>query len=127
MNNKITPLSNGDFRVEPLEEVGKWMDERRVMAYKEKICPKCNSKHTKRGEFCSRSCGNSRPLTKEQKQKIGAAKSAWLTSGDEKAEAAIHSFTSLGNNKVADPVAPIVSRDIGHNRFVEDGDLWEEV
>jgi hypothetical protein len=100
---------------------------RRVMAYKEKICPKCNSKHNKRGEFCSRSCGNSRPLTKEQKQKIGAAKSAWLTSGDEKAEAAIHSFTSLGNNKVADPVAPIVSRDIGHNRFVEDGDLWEEV
>jgi hypothetical protein len=28
MNNKITPLSNGDFRVEPLEEVGKWMDDK---------------------------------------------------------------------------------------------------
>jgi len=97
------------------------------MAYKEKTCPKCDSKHNKRGEFCSRSCGNSRPLTKEQKQKIGAAKSAWLTSGDEKAEAAIHSFTSLGNNKVADPVAPIVPRDAGYGRYVEDGDLWEEV
>jgi hypothetical protein len=97
------------------------------MAYKEKVCPKCSNKHNKRGEFCSRSCGNSRPLTKEQKQKIGAAKSAWLTSGDEKAEAAIHSFTSLGNNKVAEPIAPLVPRDIGHNRFVEDGDLWEEV
>lgn len=27
MNNKIKPLPNGDFRVEPLAEVGKWMDE----------------------------------------------------------------------------------------------------
>ena len=27
MNNKITPLPNGDFRVEELAEVGKWMDE----------------------------------------------------------------------------------------------------
>ena len=27
MNNKITPLPNGDFKVEPLAEVGKWMDE----------------------------------------------------------------------------------------------------
>ena len=97
------------------------------MAYKEKVCPNCNSKHTKRGEFCSRSCGNSRPLTKEQKKKIGAAKSAWLTSGDEKAEAAIHSFTSLGNNKVAEPIAPIVPRDVGYGRYVEDGDVWEEV
>ena len=27
MNNKITPLPNGDFKVEELAEVGKWMDE----------------------------------------------------------------------------------------------------
>ena len=27
MNYKITPLSNGDFKVEPLAEVGKWMDQ----------------------------------------------------------------------------------------------------
>jgi hypothetical protein len=27
MNNNIKPLPNGDFIVEPLTEVGKWMDE----------------------------------------------------------------------------------------------------
>jgi hypothetical protein len=27
MNNKIKPLPNGDFKVEDLAEVGKWMDE----------------------------------------------------------------------------------------------------
>ena len=97
------------------------------MGYKEKICPKCNSKHNKRGEFCSRSCGNSRPLTREQKQKIGAAKSAWLTGGSEEAEVAVHNFVSGGNNKTAEPIAPIVPRDAGYRRFVEDGDLWEEV
>jgi len=97
------------------------------MAYKEKTCPKCNSKHNKRGEFCSRSCGNSRPLTKEQKQKIGAAKSAWLTGGSEEAEVAVHNFVSGGNNKTPEPIAPIVPRDAGYGRYVEDGDLWEEV
>ena len=97
------------------------------MGYKEKTCPKCNSVHNKRGEFCSRSCGNSRPLTKEQKQKIGAAKSAWLTGGSEEAEVAVHNFVSGGNNKTAEPIAPLVPRDIGHGRYVEDGDIWEEV
>ena len=95
------------------------------MAYKEKVCPKCGAVHTKRGEFCSRSCGNSRPLTKEQKQKIGAAKSAWLTSGDDKAEAQVHSFTSLGANQTPDPVPPMRDN-MGSGRFVQDGDLWEE-
>ena len=95
------------------------------MAYKEKTCPKCNAVHNKRGEFCSRSCGNSRPLTREQKRKIGEAKSAWLTSGDDKAEAQVHSFTSLGNNQIPDPVPPMRDN-MGNGRFVQDGDLWEE-
>jgi hypothetical protein len=34
------------------------LEERRVMGYKSKTCPKCNAVHNKRGEFCSRSCGN---------------------------------------------------------------------
>ena len=97
------------------------------MAYKEKTCPKCGAVHTKRGEFCSRSCGNSRPLTREQKRKIGEAKSAWLTSGSDDADVAVHNFVSGGNNKTAEPIAPIVPRDAGYKRFVEDGDLWEEV
>jgi hypothetical protein len=97
------------------------------MAYKEKVCPKCGVTHNKRGEFCSRSCGNTRKHKPETKKKIGEAKHAWLTSGNEVAEAQVHSFTSLGNNKVADPVPPIVPKDVGYKRYVEDGDLWEEV
>jgi hypothetical protein len=94
------------------------------VAYKEKECRKCGVKHTKRGEYCSRSCGNSRPLTTEQKQKIGAAKSAWLTGGTDEAEVAIHTFTSGGANKPAEPIAPPTKSPLQSNQFVQDGDLW---
>ena len=97
------------------------------MAYKEKECRKCGVKHTKRGEFCSRSCGNSRPLTTEQKRKIGDAKSAWLTGGTDEAEVAKHNFTSGGNNKPAEPIAPHTKAPLQSNQFVQDGDLWTEV
>ena len=97
-----------------------------VMAYKEKICPKCSVKHTKRGEFCSRSCGNSRPLTPEQKRKIGQAKSEWLTGGTDEADAAVHNFTSGGNNKTPEPIAPLTKSPLKSNQFVQDGDLWTE-
>jgi hypothetical protein len=97
------------------------------MGYKSKTCPKCGVVHNKRGEFCSRSCGNQKKHKPETKALLAKKQSEWMTSGDERAEAQIHSFTSLGVNKSPEPVAPIVSRDIGHNRFVEDGDLWEEV
>ena len=96
------------------------------MAYKEKECRKCGVKHNKRGEFCSRSCGNSRPLTAEQKQKIGQKKSAWLTGGSDEAEVAIHNFTSGGANKPAEPIAPITKKPLQPNQFVQDGDLWTE-
>lgn len=47
MNNKITPLSNGDFRVEELAKVGKWMDEDK--GYSE-------STHEKQQEFAKKRC-----------------------------------------------------------------------
>jgi hypothetical protein len=97
------------------------------VAYKEKTCPMCGKKHNKRGEFCSRSCGNTRKHTESAKRKISKGKSAWLNSGSDEAEASIHNFTSKGLHKTPDPVAPIVSRDLGYGRYVEDGDVWEEV
>ena len=98
------------------------------MAYKEKICPMCGKKHTKRGEFCSRSCGNTRKHTESAKRKISKGKSAWLRGGSDEAEAAIHNFTSKGLNKEADPVAPVKYNErIDTNQFVQDGDLWTEV
>lgn len=97
------------------------------MAYKEKTCPKCGVKHNKRGEFCSRSCGNKRAHTAEQSRKIGEKKSAWLTSGHDKADVEVHNFISKANNAPAEPVAPPAIKPIGSNQFVEDGDLWTEV
>jgi hypothetical protein len=97
------------------------------MAYKEKTCPKCNTKHTKRGEFCSRSCGNSRKQTEEQKRKIGAKRSEWLNSGTDEAEVAKHAYISKRNNGDDEPVPPQVHSRLESNQFVDDGDLWTEV
>ena len=38
------------------------------MPYKQKTCPKCGTIHNKRGLFCSRSCGNGRQHTEEDKK-----------------------------------------------------------
>lgn len=98
------------------------------MAYKEKICPKCGDKHTKRGEFCSRTCGNQKRHTESAKRKISKGKSAWLLSGTDEAEAEIHNFVSKGINKTPDPVAPVkYNENMTGNQFVQDGDLWTEV
>jgi hypothetical protein len=96
------------------------------MGYKSKTCPKCGVMHNKRGEFCSRSCGNTRAHKPETKALLAKKQTEWMTSGDERAEAQVHSFTSLGNNQIPDPVAPIRDN-MGSGRFVQDGDLWEEV
>jgi hypothetical protein len=95
------------------------------MGYKEKTCPKCGVTHNKRGVFCGRSCGNTRAHTKESRQAISDAKREWHATSETAAVVA-HNYTSLGNNKIADPIAPIKPIDLG-NRFVQDGDLWEEV
>ena len=36
----------------------------------EKICPRCSKKHTKRGQFCSASCGNVRVHSEEHKKHL---------------------------------------------------------
>lgn len=98
-----------------------------VMAYKEKQCPKCGTKHTKRGEFCSRSCGNSRAPSTEHRKKLSDAKSAWLTSGTDEADVEKHNFISKGNSAPPEPVAPPARSPLKSNQFVQDGDLWNEV
>jgi hypothetical protein len=95
------------------------------MAYKEKTCPKCGTKHTKRGEFCSRSCGNTRQHTKEHKEKTAAGLRRWHQESDTAAVAA-HNFISQGRNKEAEPVPPQTWTGPDVGQFVADGDLWEE-
>jgi hypothetical protein len=45
-----------------------------------KHCPKCNKEHNKTGQYCSRSCGNSRTWSKEINEKRSAKLSGRRTS-----------------------------------------------
>ena len=96
------------------------------MAYKEKTCLKCGVKHNKRGQFCSRSCGNSREHTEQQKESMAATKREWHATSDIAAVVA-HNYVSKGINGEPDPVPPMKPIDLGSGRFVQDGDIWEEV
>lgn len=96
------------------------------MAYKEKICPKCGVTHNKRGEYCSRSCGNQKKHTTETKQKIAETQRAILTNGSDESEVRKHNYISKRINGEPDPIAPPVRAPLSDNQFVQDGDLWEE-
>lgn len=94
------------------------------MAYKQKTCPKCGATHKKRGEFCSRSCGNTRPHKPETKLAIATTQAIRHTSGDAVAEEQRWIIAQV--NGAVEPLLPTKPIDLGLGRFVEDGDLWEE-
>ena len=100
------------------------------MAYKEKTCEQCGVTHKKRGRFCSRACSDvankGREWTDEQKKAVSDGLSKWHATSDT-AAVAVHNWASKGLNQTPEPVAPIKPIDIGAGRFVQDGDLWEEV
>ena len=99
------------------------------MAYKEKECEYCHSKHTKRGRFCSRECSTAaskgRQWTPEQKAAVSQGLSKWHRESDTAAVAA-HNFISQGLNKQEDPIVPPTRAPIADNQFVADGDVWTE-
>ena len=96
------------------------------MAYKEKTCPKCGTKHTKRGPYCSRSCGNTRAMPEHQKESISAAKREWHATSDIAAVVA-HNYVGKRTGAIPDPVAPPSRTPLESNQFISDGDLWTEV
>lgn len=97
------------------------------MAYKEKTCPTCGTVHTKRGPYCSRSCGNKKKHSPEAKEKIAEAKREWHRTSETAAVVA-HNFTSQRINAPDEPIAPITRTDtLGNNQFVQDGDIWTEM
>ena len=51
-----------------------------------KICPKCNTEHSKQGKFCSRKCANSRVFTQEtnSKKSVAAKQHYFALSASEK-------------------------------------------
>jgi len=94
------------------------------MSYREKTCPTCGTKHKKRGPYCSRSCGNKRKWTPEQKDVFRQKKSEYLLSDKDEAEVERWQVTK-GAKDEYQPVAPMVdTTDLNNNQFIEDGDLW---
>lgn len=99
------------------------------MAYKEKTCENCGTKHTKRGRFCSRTCSDEanrgRKWTREQKKAVSVGLQKWHATSDTAAVAA-HNWASKGLNQTPEPVPPPVRAPLADNQFVADGDLWSE-
>lgn len=99
--------------------------QRQRMAYKEKTCPKCGVKHNKRGEYCSRSCGNKKKHNENTKLAIATTQSIRMRSDDPVAEEQRYALAKV--NGALDPVSPPTVSRVGTNQFVSDGDLWTEV
>ena len=99
-------------------------DTNTTMTYREKTCPTCNKTHKKRGPYCSRSCGNHRVWTKEQKEVFAEKKREWLLSDNDKAEV---ERWRINASEEDEPVAPVVEKPLNNGQFVQDGDLWNEV
>jgi endogenous inhibitor of DNA gyrase (YacG/DUF329 family) len=94
------------------------------MAYKEKTCPTCQKVHKKRGPYCSRSCGNHREWTEDQKKVFAEKKREWLLSDNDNAEV---ERWQINAKEEEEPVGPMIEKPIGAGQFVQDGDLWSEV
>lgn len=90
------------------------------MSYREKECPHCGKKHRKRGPYCSRSCGNHRTWTKEQKDVFAEKKRDYLYSTD-KGEVERWQISPAKTDEL--PSVPDENPMEG-NQFVADGDLW---
>jgi len=94
------------------------------VAYKEKICPKCSIKHNKRGEFCSRSCGNQKKHSHHTKLALATIQSLRMNSDDPVAEEQRYALAKV--NGAVDPVPPLTKTPLQSNQFVQDGDIWTE-
>jgi hypothetical protein len=108
--------------------------------YKEKTCPTCGTVHKKRGEYCSRSCGNHRVHTAAHKELLSAKAKANYATGEyiEKTEnflaagklAALKrnnpNDTDLQELNYEDLLLPPVVKALPDGKFVQDGDLWTE-
>lgn len=108
--------------------------------YKTKICPTCGTEHKKRGPYCSRSCGNSRSFTQQQRREL-STKLRDIAHHPDNADRKDQGKDSLIVAKIKaknahDPDAaelsledfflqPVV-RELPDGKFVQDGDLWTE-
>ena len=108
------------------------------MPYKAKDCPTCGATHTKRGLYCSRSCGNHRTYTKEQRLAKSVALTKHLTSDSEVAEKQRWIISEVGkrsrerstnidaHERNYDDYNVIPARPLERGQEILGGDLWTE-
>ena len=109
--------------------------------YKEKNCPTCGTTHRKQGQYCSRSCGNSRTHSlahkrhlsvkqtehmlsadaNEQREKIGAQGKLQLKKINNKSDEDLQEMTL--DDFMIEPQID----DMPQGQFRAGGDLWTEV
>lgn len=97
-----------------------------------KSCPKCGTKHTKPGMFCSRTCSNSRTWTEEDKQKKKEAAHRYYATPEsiDQREAVAFQNTLRHADDIEDvEMLPYVTSLENNNDYVidQDGDVWEDV
>jgi hypothetical protein len=89
--------------------------------YRLKKCPTCGTEHRKKGNYCSRSCGNKRTFTDEYRDKLSLGQAARALTDEGEA----HRYMLQQHAKKQDldwHIKPPVELD----GEVVDGDYWVE-
>ena len=109
--------------------------------YKEKNCPTCGTTHRKQGQYCSRSCGNSRTHSLAHKRHLSAKQTEHMLSADaneqrDKISAQGKLQLKKINNKSDEDLQEMTLDDFMVDPQIDDmpqgqfragGDLWTEV
>jgi endogenous inhibitor of DNA gyrase (YacG/DUF329 family) len=95
--------------------------------YREKDCPRCKSRHRKRGPFCSRKCADihrsARTVTEDHKKAISAGVREYYDTPAGLAKRTMMSQKPAQGSTLADDFY-INIPDIKENPTVESGDIW---
>ena len=109
--------------------------------YKEKNCPTCGTTHRKQGQYCSRSCGNSRTHSLAHKRHLSVKQTEHMLSADaneqrDKISAQGKLQLKKINNKSDEDLQEMTLDDFMIEPQIDDlpagsfragGDLWTEV
>lgn len=106
--------------------------------YREKQCPHCGVTHRKKGNYCSRSCGNHRTYTRAQREEKSKKQTAFLKSDNPVAEQSRWIISEMGKfaakaksdpsmkDKSWDDYNVIPPRTLENGQFVADNAIWSE-
>jgi uncharacterized C2H2 Zn-finger protein len=106
--------------------------------YREKQCPHCGTLHRKKGDYCSRSCGNHRTYTRAQREEKSKKQTDFLNSDSPVAEQSKWIISEIGRfarhakqepimkEKSWDDYNVIPQRPLDNGKFVADNAIWSE-